>query len=307
MIKKINKFLSEKYKALFEKKTVNKRKQRNQKFAFLRYNINQRKRVESNNDFTIYYYLIWFFLITSSIYTLFFSPYFIIKNIDVIKNDTYSNINIAYKSINNLYYRNIFSINKDKIEKDIKELQNNIEYIKINKLFPDALQIDIKSFKWIFNTNINNKDYTLLENWSLIPSTNNEELEKIIINTINSNSNIVYKNIISESDMGKILYSINFIKNNIYIEKLKEINFFPNENELHINIIDKDKIILLLDNTIKNQLNKFILLKNKELIKLEDIIYIDLRVEDKSFICRKEFEVECNNNLKNIYNYKKTL
>jgi len=303
MLEKIKNYIK-KYNKNKEEKLSFSRKQRNKKFSIFKYNINERKRIETKNDYTLYYYFFWFILIVLTIYTLFFSPYFIIKNIEIIKNDSISNINIAYKSINNVRYKNIFTINKTKIKKSIIELQNNIEKIRITKNFPNTLQIEIESYPPIFKTKISKKDYLILENWSIIPWTYNKDIENLNIKNNVNNNNISYKNIISKDNINKIQKSITYIKNNIYIDKIKEINFFPNEKEIHISIYKDEKIILLLNKNLDNQLKKLILLRNENKFNLNDLVYIDLRIKNKVYICKKENLIFCDKNLKRIYNYK---
>lgn len=69
---------------------------------------------EANKDrFRLSFLLIGCFLIFSSVYILFFSPYFRISPSKVVieRLDTITDINIAYKSIEDVYGESIFSIN----------------------------------------------------------------------------------------------------------------------------------------------------------------------------------------------------
>lgn len=94
----------------------------------------------------VWYYVIGMFLIVAGVYLLFFSPYFLIKKINVVRQDDLVNPSIVYKSIEGFRYTSIFFVPLYKIEESIKKHQPHISFLKIKRIFPDTLQIVAESF-----------------------------------------------------------------------------------------------------------------------------------------------------------------
>lgn len=80
------------------------------------------------------------FLIVLLIYLLFYSPYFSIKNIDLIGD--YNQSSVEY--IQSLNGRNIFRFGSSKIKKDIKEKLPIVKDVKVVVGFPNTLKIFLK-------------------------------------------------------------------------------------------------------------------------------------------------------------------
>lgn len=89
-------------------------------------------------------------------YIIWFSPYFKISanNVLIEGLNKSIDINIAYKSIEDIYGKNIFSINQKKITKNLKESMSNIENIEVDRLFPNGVKILIKTLPNPFDTTI---------------------------------------------------------------------------------------------------------------------------------------------------------
>lgn len=100
----------------------------------------------------------------SSVYVLFFSHYFSIKSIDVIREDDVINIDIAYKSIERYRFKSIFLTNKFDIQRSLISHQPNIFDVSIRKVLPDNLKIIIKSYPELFQSTINDKNYFITQN-----------------------------------------------------------------------------------------------------------------------------------------------
>ena len=97
-----------------------------------------------------YYYLIAIFLIFSTLYTLFLSDYFSIKNIDVVTNDNEVNVNLVYKSVEDFRYTPLLFLDKNKIKEKILNTQPNINSIEIQKILPNNIKIILWSFNEVF-------------------------------------------------------------------------------------------------------------------------------------------------------------
>ena len=244
-------------------------------------------------------------LIWTTIFLLFW-PYFKIKNINIIKEDEITNINIAYKWIDYLRWKSIFSIDKKDILEKLTSYQQNIKYIEVKTILPNTLKITIRSYNWIFNTNTdwNSKNYIIVENWTLIPSTVNKELKTIkIINNTNENINnfLDYRKIYEEKYIKNIEYLVNKLEENIIDLKILDLNYYIIERELHIKI-QNNLLIYSLNNYLDEQIEKTVIF-NKEHHKLKNewIYYTDLRIPFKIFYCPTDEEYKCIQNIKSLY------
>lgn len=87
------------------------------------------------------------FLIVLSLYILGFSGYFSIAPSRVIieRKDAGSDINIAYKSIEDFYGKSIFLVGAQDVRYAIQDLQKNINTVDVSRLFPNGLKIIIAS------------------------------------------------------------------------------------------------------------------------------------------------------------------
>lgn len=91
------------------------------------------------------YYLkyIGLFLILACIYIVAYSPYFLLSPSKVLIEGVTDGIDvsIAYRSIEDLYGKNIFLINEQEVARTIKKYQKNISLIRIDMLYPNNLKI----------------------------------------------------------------------------------------------------------------------------------------------------------------------
>ncbi|HRI36719.1 MAG TPA: FtsQ-type POTRA domain-containing protein [bacterium] len=95
-------------------------------------------------------------LLASSVYLAGFSSYFRIaaSRVVVERTDTLSDVNIAYKSLENAgtYGASIFTVNEDRIRSEITSLQPNVERVEVDRLYPQGLKIILSSSEPIFST-----------------------------------------------------------------------------------------------------------------------------------------------------------
>jgi len=95
---------------------------------------------------------------------LFFSHYFSVKNIDIIRQDNIINIDLSYKSIENIRYKPILFVDKESIKKSLITHQPNIKEIYIRKILPDNIKIILTSYNSNFIFENDNKFYEITDN-----------------------------------------------------------------------------------------------------------------------------------------------
>jgi cell division septal protein FtsQ len=76
-----------------------------------------------------------------------FSHYFSLKSVDIIRNDDLVNIDLAYRSIENIRFKPMIFIKKEDIKNYIMSHQPNIKDISINKIYPSNIKIILSSYK----------------------------------------------------------------------------------------------------------------------------------------------------------------
>ena len=314
MIDKIKKILSKTYiaKKINTYKKLNKiRKKQEEKTKKIKRHSYQIHLKIKNRNYDIKkiltFIFIFFILIIIFIYN---SSFFKIKKIEILRQDPRTNISIAYMAIWDLKWKHIFKVDKNKLKEKLKNYQNNINYINISKFYPSTLRIKIWSYKEIYNTTINWKNYTILENWSVIPTNKQEEnLLQLNILTNKQEKFVDYKQILKKKYLDKIRYIENKLNKNLLALQIKKIDYYVTAREVHF--IFKNNLRIIFDisgnvENINNQIKKLIIF-NKEYKNLNktDIIYIDLRVKYKLYYCDTEEEYKCYQNLKRIYEIKK--
>jgi len=266
------------------------------------------KKLEFENTFNqikwlnLYYFLIWAILILSSIYIILFSDYFSVKNIDVIKNDSWVNINLVYKSIEEVRYSPLVFVDKNEIRDRILSFQPNINKVEVQKILPDNLKIILTSFEKLFYFENDWKKYEILSNGSVIPTSTIKKENTIKIKWLSLYWFIDYKIIFDGSVLKSISNAIKYISENNSLVKIKDITYYLKEYEFHI--ITHDDITILFDLTkeIKPQIAKLdIFYKNYQTQIKSWISYIDLRIDDKLIYCPKNKYNTCEKNLESIY------
>ncbi|NUJ98039.1 FtsQ-type POTRA domain-containing protein [Candidatus Gracilibacteria bacterium] len=253
-----------------------------------------------------YYILGAIFFVVFSLVFLFFGPFFKVVNIDILRYENITNINIAYKSVEDIRNTPLLLIDGKNIATKLKNYQKNIKEVKIRRIFPDTLKITIESYKGVFNTIINEKEYIITENGVFIPSKFSTELKEIKLGGIEGKvSGILdYKEIFKSEEIKKIISIQHKINANLIIIGIESIYYFPTEREVHIDLKTGTKLIFDLMGDIDEQIKK-LLIFHKEQFNLKEMVfsYIDLRIKNKIFFCSQEEKNNCILNLKNIYSY----
>ncbi len=251
-------------------------------------------------------YIFWFFV--SLILWIFFLfwPIFKIEKINILPQDPLVDVNIWYKSIDYLRWKSIFFIDRLKLEKSFSNYQENIKKIEVEINLPNIVNIKVNSFNPVFQASIKWKKYFITSNWTIIPwkATLWKDLQNIDIILWEKESLKIfdYKKSFDEKNIENIFGLIKSFTDNLPKIKISNIKYFVLEREIHINIESWNIIILSLDSDIKEQIKKLTIFnKNKFDLEKKWIIYTDLRIKNKIFLCKIDNEYQCVYNLKKIY------
>ena len=254
-------------------------------------------------------------------YILLFSSYFQISPSKVLieNNGDGIDINIAYRAIEDIYGQNVFLFDESSLAQNLKKYQSNIEKVSIERLYPNGLKIVIKSFPILYKANITsrtNKSWWLSWNGVLVPLSK-EKIDILpsfeIISDIGEDELLDYKNIISEWRLLAINKVLEILKQEWSDIRLGKIRYLAQENELHISLDNGWKIFFALQDFLINAKNIDIYanLKNqiltlkayikeyRSVIDSDGLVYIDVRIPGKIFICK--IKDVCVKNLTLIY------
>lgn len=275
---------------------------RRNKFKFFKNKLEFQNTFQEMKNINTYYYVFWTFLLLSSMYVLFFSHYFSIKNIDIIRQDDIINIDLSYRSIESIRYKPILTEDKQKIKEYLMNHQPNIKDVYIRKILPDNIKIILSSYKSDFMFEKDGKNYLITENGVVVPTKPKQELIKINVKNLDNVWIIDYKQIFKDEYIAKIKDIITQIREKNSFVKINEINYYKKEAELHLTNKDGTVIIFDLTKEVKVQIEKLNIFYKEYLKKIKLwIIYIDLRVNEKIYYCSSENEFQCKVNLRNIY------
>lgn len=267
------------------------------------------------NKKAVLFFILWVLIISlSGIIYVFNWNYFSIQKIKISINDSITDENIAYKSIDSIRNKSIFLESNETINKKLLDYQKNIKSVQIKRLLPDTLEINISSYPIVLDIIYAERQYSLTSNWVVVPFKKNKKSEeknilsdwnwKIILNIAHSKEDkykiLSYKKFFKPENVEQIFILINSFKNNILDLKIEKVNLFRKEKELHIFTKNKTTFIFSLEEDVSQQLKNLLVYKKWEKSSLRQI-YIDLRVKNKIFICPYTSEYQCRRNLKRIY------
>lgn len=234
---------------------------------------------------------------------MFFSPYFLIKKINVVRQDDLVNPSIVYKSIEGFRYTSIFFVPLYKIEESIKKHQPHISFLKIKRIFPDTLQIVAESFPWAFTFKRNNQWYILTKNGVAVPTFGTGASVPLLeIRWIDTVSMIEYRAVMDAEIVSRIEGIIQKIYESIMFIKIKRVLYYKKERELHLYTSKGMILIFDIQGDIGDQIEKLLIFNKKYFKEIEKgIVYIDLRIKDRIFYCPLSNEYVCKKNLEVIY------
>lgn len=249
----------------------------------------------------IYYYLLSFLLIVMLNYLLFFSHYFAIKNIEILREDPLININIAYRSVDDFRYRQILLTDTSQIKNNLIESQKFIKNVNIRRVLPNTLKINLTAHQWAFQSEIKWNQYTITQNWIAIPNID-ETLTPLNIYWLSWEFLIDYKRVLTENEIFRINYILNEIRV-LFNETKQDIRYYKNENELLIKVESFWYLIFDLTQNLDEQISKLRIFNNEYKNNIShEIIYIDLRIIEKIYYCTSRTRNSCNQSLRYLYN-----
>ena len=180
-----------------------------------------------------------------------------IDEINVVGLSNNGNLQVT-NSLSNLFFKNLFIINKEEIEKIISKY-NIIEEYNIKKIYPSRLNINIKPTKFIAKIN-DNSQFLVGANGKIIIEKKNDKKLPSIIGEFDSNKFLKFKKSVDNSKFD--------------FNQFKSIFFYSSDRW---DILTADEIMIKLPS--KNLLNSLNLahdiIKNNQYINNE---IIDLRI-----------------------------
>lgn len=326
MLQKLKKIINKKLKNLNFKKSLKKEKKRifldtcfDEEKTFKKrkkiiINFPKLKNIFSQNNIkNIYIWSVIFIILT--IIILLFSPLFNIQKIDIIEIESWSwqdliDLNVTYASIDHIRNKNIILLSQKDLWNQIINFQKNINKVEINKhYFPPRIEIKLSSYKAAYQTNINWKKYLVTTNWVFIPTNSVffDKTPKIKVFLANRSTELIdFKKILQEKYLNKIEKLVKDISLNIVWIKIKWLNYYEKEREVHIEIDNDTKLIFDINTELDEQIKKISIFFKEHInfLKSSNINYIDLRIPNKIFYCENENKTICENNLSSIYKNK---
>ncbi len=272
----------------------------------LKLKFNFKERFSFLRSVYIPYFFIIFILSILILAIVLFSPIFSVKYIEIIKKDNITDMNIAYKAVDSIRWKSIFSVDREDLLKKFKNYQENIKSLSLKLKFPDTIYIELASYKELFNVYVWWKNYLLLENWTFIPVLKKDKnLETLnVVNIFWENKFLDYSVVYNEKYVKKISEIREKLKKNIIWMKISSLNFYNIEREFHIKINNSTTLIFSLDDDISvdEQIKKIAIFnKDHKKVNNKDLVYIDLRIKDKIFLCERDEEIQCRKNLEFLY------
>lgn len=230
-------------------------------------------------------------------------PVYTVKFINIIRQDSITNIDLSYNALDDIRGKKMLEIEESNIKDKLLDYQNNINYVDVDINFPNTLEIYIASYPVYFQTKIEEKNYFITQNGTLIPWKENEEFNKIILkNWLQTNIFPDYRKFFEQSDMDAIYNSIQYFEQNIVGSKIVNILYYQKEKEVHFELENQNLIMYTLSKDIKQQIKKTAIFhaEHREITD-DSLIYLDMRISNKVFYCDSESWNQCNSNLKKIY------
>ena len=247
-------------------------------------------------------------LIGSSIYVLFFSPYFTISASEVVveRKDSLSDINIAYKSIENIYGQSIWFISADTISGLIRGFEKNIRTVEVSRLFPNGLKIVIDSYPPEFALVLPppHDHYIVTANGVLAyDSDPPKNLMKLVLvdKAFIDSGFFDYRQGIAPDMMTRLIsLRDNFVKKFPELSVTKVV-LFSVEREAHIFLESGTVVIIPLDTSTDTivDLVRYYETNNSNILGSGDVVYLDARDPKRFFVCSDQ--ALCPKNLDRIY------
>lgn len=249
----------------------------------------------------VFYYFLGFIVLTTMIYFFWFSNYFLVQDIRVVRQDSNSSIEISYWVLDDLNGKNIFLLDVSRIKDRLFDSQENLWKISVAKQFPKTIKVTLTSYTEVYNTIIKEKPYLLLSNGSLVPWSK-EELLDIDLKFSSFPNFYEYKKIVPSGELKSIFNIEELLRKNFITAGIKGVNYYVTEKEAHFIMETWATLIFDLTEPTISQIEKLAVFHQENIeITNPTIIYIDLRITEKLYFCSTENEFTCNENLNFIY------
>ena len=193
--------------------------------------------------------------------------FFKIKNIQVT-NTNLINKNIIIKKLDNIYTKNILTINKKDIENPLKDI-DFLEKIQVKKKYPDTIFIKVFETFPIAITTKKEKKYYLDSSSNLIIYNKDLNFYEVLPNIFGKNVENYFADFLKKLE-----------ENNFPYKEIKNYYYFE-VGRWNLQLSD-DRIIKLPDSKIISAIKKSIQLLNDKEFKNYNII--DLRIHDKIIV-----------------------
>ena len=218
----------------------------------------------------IFFYLAIFILLTTQIEkkkNIEKKFYFKKNNIEVFGLTLDENIQIS-KSLNSLFFKNIFFLNKDSIY-EVLEKNSLIENFSIKKIYPSTINVNIKKTDFLAITKIKNKKYYIGSNGKLTEINKDDDYKKELPFVFTKNN---YEDFLT---LKKIID-----KSKIRFEDIESFYYFQNNRW---DFKTKNGVLVKLpEKKILDSLETVYLIKSNEQFKKSKIV--DLRVPNNIII-----------------------
>jgi hypothetical protein len=200
-------------------------------------------------------------LIVTTLSIVFYSSYFKISpnRLIIERIDDYSDINIAYRAIEPLYGRSLWSTSTAEVQELITHLQKNITHVTLERIYPNSIRILLESSPLVYSVIFpgTNKNYELSKNGILIPNKGAvSRLPRLQIYSpeLFESSFLDYKQAVDINTMNAINSILAILKSDFKVSEVGSLLLYSVENELHVLMQNKNRLIFVLDSTLDKQL-----------------------------------------------------
>ncbi len=295
--RKSNRTLKRKLLSSFLEKKATRKYQKRKKNIFQKFW--KKISIFSNLSSKVILFLLLLCIITASAFFLLYSSYTSISKINIYREGALIDINRAYWLLDYLRGKSLINIDNASIAQRLQKSQSSISEIRINKDFPDTINIYLNSYKLVFQT----QHHFILENGSVILKENEQYPDTQFIYLSEDISEYVdFQKKLRTQELNTIHTIIDESKKNILWFNPVQFFYFIKERELLI----KDSLwtiyIFDLQQDIDAQIRRLAIYDKESNENKRDLqVYIDLRISEKIFLCTRETEDTCKNNIEKIY------
>lgn len=218
-----------------------------------------------------------------------------VKYIYITRQDTISDINRAYESVEYVRWKSIFFLDSSEIVERIVKHQKNIKNISFSFSIPDTINISLSSYEVILQSGEN----LILENGSTVSQEGKEHRDIPSLSIVGQDDTPTFQ--YSQKELESIVYFLKNIPKNILWFDISWVLYLIDEKEFLIQTSNDTIFLLDLTQDWKKQMeNLSIFFKEKAKIT-DPYIYVDARIPKKIYTCPLDQAYVCKKNLNFIY------